>query len=426
MLRPIAFGLFWFLLALLPTSIVPLAEVLNDHRTFFPYIGLVISAAWCLGLLLHKYETRISQELIPRILFIAIPAFILLGHAYGTIQRTDVWSSGEKLWYDVTIKSPENGRGLMNYANSQMAKGNYAVAMEYYERAQVKNPGYSYLFINKGILKTQMNKPAEAEADYKTALSLDAFNPEGYYYYGKFLIANARYNEANEKVTQGLRVSPDHSGLKELKIQLDKIIASQGNALNAAIQTAKQDPTALNYLNLSIAYYQAKKYDECIIASQEALKLNPNFAEAYNNICSANNNLGNFDAAVVAGQKAIMLAPGLVVAKNNLNVALFRKMQTDSLINIARTHPNAANYIQLSLSYYNFGCYQKCVDAATEALKYDANSAVAYNNICSGYNMLAMWDKAIEAGEKGLKISPDDNLLKNNLQAARMGKAAEK
>jgi hypothetical protein len=34
---PIALGLFWFLAALLPTSIVPLAEVMNDHRMFFPY-----------------------------------------------------------------------------------------------------------------------------------------------------------------------------------------------------------------------------------------------------------------------------------------------------------------------------------------------------------------------------------------------------
>jgi tetratricopeptide (TPR) repeat protein len=426
MLRPIAFGLFWFLLALLPTSIVPLAEVLNDHRTFFPYIGLAISAAWCFGLLLNKYEAQLKQKLIPRALFIAVPALILIGHAYGTMQRTEVWSSGEKLWYDVTIKSPNNGRGLMNYGNSQMEKGNYAVALDYFNRAQEKNPGYSYIFINKGVLKAQLNQPAEAEADYKTALSLDAFNPEAYYFYGKFLIANARYNEANEKVTQGLRVSPGHAGLNELKVQLDKIIANEGNALNAAIQTAKENPTPENYLGLSIAYYQNKKYDDCIVASQEALKLKPDFAEAYNNICSANNNLGNFDAAVLAGQKAVLLAPGLALAKNNLGIALYRKTQTDSLINIAKTHPNAANYIQLSLVYYNFGCYQKCVDAATEALKYDANSSIAYNNICSGYNMLAMWDKAIEAGEKGLKISPDDNLLKNNLQAARLGKAAEK
>src|SRR5438876_6972225 len=43
--RMIGFGLLWFLIALLPTSLFPLAEVMNDHRTFLPYIGLVIAMA---------------------------------------------------------------------------------------------------------------------------------------------------------------------------------------------------------------------------------------------------------------------------------------------------------------------------------------------------------------------------------------------
>ena len=43
--RMIGFGLLWFLITLLPTSLFPLAEVMNDHRTFLPYIGLVIAIA---------------------------------------------------------------------------------------------------------------------------------------------------------------------------------------------------------------------------------------------------------------------------------------------------------------------------------------------------------------------------------------------
>ena len=43
--RMIGFGLLWFLIGLLSTSALPLAEVMNDHRTFLPYIGLVIAMA---------------------------------------------------------------------------------------------------------------------------------------------------------------------------------------------------------------------------------------------------------------------------------------------------------------------------------------------------------------------------------------------
>jgi protein O-mannosyl-transferase len=41
--RPIAFGIFWFLGALAPTSLFVLSEVENDHRMFFPFVGLMFS-----------------------------------------------------------------------------------------------------------------------------------------------------------------------------------------------------------------------------------------------------------------------------------------------------------------------------------------------------------------------------------------------
>ena len=48
--RPIAFGLAWFGLALVPTSSVfPLAEVANEHRVFLPYIGLALASRLVAG-----------------------------------------------------------------------------------------------------------------------------------------------------------------------------------------------------------------------------------------------------------------------------------------------------------------------------------------------------------------------------------------
>jgi protein O-mannosyl-transferase len=48
--RPIAFGPLWFLLAVLPTSVFPLAEVENDHRMFFPFVGLTLAVVWAAAL----------------------------------------------------------------------------------------------------------------------------------------------------------------------------------------------------------------------------------------------------------------------------------------------------------------------------------------------------------------------------------------
>lgn len=60
---------------------------------------------------------------------------ILTGHGYGTYRRNEVWRTDESLWYDVTIKSPNNGRRLMNYGLSQVSKGRYEIALSYYNRA---------------------------------------------------------------------------------------------------------------------------------------------------------------------------------------------------------------------------------------------------------------------------------------------------
>src|SRR5262249_19658762 len=155
--KPVAFGILWFLLALLPTSsVIPLAEVLNDHRTFFPFVGLTLAAVWCAALSLERagHNVRVAAR--------AIAVAALLAMAYGTHQRNIVWRTEESLWLDVTQKSPRNGRGLMTYGLIQMSKGEYATADTYFQRALQLVPQYSYLHVNIAILKGATGRDAEA------------------------------------------------------------------------------------------------------------------------------------------------------------------------------------------------------------------------------------------------------------------------
>jgi protein O-mannosyl-transferase len=74
------------------------------------------------------------------------------------------------------------------------------------------------------------------------------------------------------------------------------------------------------------------------------------------------------------------------------------------------------------VDFYNAGDYQKSVEAAQAALTLQPDSAIAYNNICAGYNQLKQWDKAIEACGRALAIDPNYALAKNNLGVAVQGK----
>jgi len=353
--RPISFGLIWFAVALIPTSVIPLTEVMNDHRIFFPFIGLAFSVVYALGLLVIKYERIILKGKKFQVMIWVVTLIILSGYAYGAYQRNKVWKDEETLWLDVTKKSPHNGRGLMNYGLTQMAKGNYTVASEYFEKALVYTPYYSRLHINLGVLKNAMGKPVEAEEYFRKALQYDPNYNEGYYYYAKFLMQYNRLSEARAMAEKGLQINPYYlQGLYQM-------------------------------MNI---YYALEQWDKLDSISQHTLTIVPSDSVALKFRDLSKTRISNMDEALI----------------------------------YARQHPTPENFLDLSLQFYNRGEYQQCIDACNEALKLKPDYAEAYNNICSAYNAMKMWDKGVEACENALKIRPEYELAKNNLNWAKSNK----
>ena len=358
--RPIAFGILWFFIALLPTSsILPRFQIANDHRTFFPYIGLIISVCWYIGLLLIKHESSIQKRTIYKYGIPGLAVLIILAYACGTYQRNKIWSSQESLWYDVTIKSPTNGRGLLNYGWTQKQKGNYDVALEYFEKSLQYPPSYlgtqyALLYINIANVKDAMGLPQEAEENFKKALQCRS-NFGAYYYYAQWLISQKRSSEAIPLLEKEVEISPNLIGARYLLMELyadrpewmkleqlsqetlqivpnDKTTLFYLNAsknkksiIEINEEIARNDPTPENYLKLSLIYYNHRLYEKCIEACNEALKLSPNYAEAYNNICSAYNMLGKWDEGVKACEKSLEIKPDYELAKNNLKWAMESK-----------------------------------------------------------------------------------------------------
>ena len=337
--RPIAFGLLWFLFGLLPSSsFFPLSEVLNDHRVYLPFVGLALAVVWGIGLLAHRYERKLNGRSAFKFLPIIFCLLILLGNAVGTHYRNKVWKGEESLWHDVTIKSPKNGRGLMNYGNTQMAKGNYAAALKYYAAAQNYTPDYPLLHINTAIALNGIGDKKAAEEKFKRALALSPDYYAANYYYARWLSEQGRTNEAVPLLEKADRLSPGYVYSKYLLIdifsarrQMDKVgaLAEQllaidpGDtvALKYASTSIKAHPTPESYLNLSLAYYREKRFEDCIGAARQALKLRPDYAEAYNNIGAAYNEMGEWLQAIAALEYALKLKPDFQLARNNLNWA---------------------------------------------------------------------------------------------------------
>jgi tetratricopeptide (TPR) repeat protein len=359
--RPISFGILWFFIAVLPTSLTSLAEVMNDHRIFFPYVGLTISVSWAIALGLSHFKKPAQPTLaVSRLPVIAV-LIVLATYAYGTHERNKVWHTDETLWRDVTQKSPDNGRGLMNYGLTLMAKADYAGAERYFNRALVLTPNYPFLLVNLGILKEATGRPVEAESFFRRAVISNAGYPGSYFYYGRFLKRQGRIDEAIQNLDKTLALVPAHLNARHLLMDIyfergefDKL-ASQAEAtlalvpedqkaityrraaggskslLQIAQERVNTQRTPENLLELSFRYYKAGQFTKSIEAAKEALKLKPDYDLAYNNICAAYNELKQWDRAIEAGEKAVRLNPDNSLAKNNLAWAKSEKLKSEKV-----------------------------------------------------------------------------------------------
>jgi tetratricopeptide (TPR) repeat protein len=315
--RPITFGILWFFIALLPTSsIFSFAEVLNDHRTFFPYIGLFIACSTYFRNII--VELRLIEKTTSKWAIITASCIFLTIHGYGTRQRNKIWATEELLWQECTIKAPNNGRGWMNYGLALMQKGDYINSIFCFQRTLTILPSYAYGYINMGIAKGALGDKIIAEANFKKGIELNPSVPEAYNYYAQFLLKTGRIHEAKQILQKGLSLSKNHQIL--LNTQLSLTLTPIG-----VVKKAKVNPTPEYYLNLSLEYYNKRDFQRCINAANEALKLRPNYDLAYNNICAAYNRLGDFEKAIKIGKKGLKINPNNQLLSGNLLEAYQKK-----------------------------------------------------------------------------------------------------
>jgi len=85
----------------------------------------------------------------------------------------------------------------------------------------------------------------------------------------------------------------------------------------------------------------------------------------------------------------------------------------------APQHPlSGASLISESVAEYRAGKFSDAVSAAERSLHLDPTSAIAYNNVCAGNLALKKRAAAIDACQSALKLAPDFQLARNNLEAA--------
>jgi Flp pilus assembly protein TadD len=325
-LRPAAFGLAWYAVALVPTSsIYPLAEVVNEHRVFLPYMGLALAVVFCLDSILARHRRVFA--------FIAVAAIIALGA--GTWVRNEAWATEESLWKDTVQKSPENARALFTYGRTQMAKGNYAVARSYYERAARTAPSYAPLEINRGIVEGALSNEALAEKHFRYALQL-LDDVDGHYYYGRWLISAGRAPEAIAQLTAAARIDEARPEPRTLLMKVYAAAGSDAEHDRLARQALSYDPRDREAATKRCSSYRdcfdkglpqigSKQFLEAALLNREAIRYDPNAPDAWTNLGWSLAQLGLDDAAEIAFRRAVALRPDDEHSRNNLEWLLEKR-----------------------------------------------------------------------------------------------------
>ena len=343
--RPVAFGLIWFLAALLPVALVPLTAVVSEERMFLPFAGLALAVFWSLRLLLLRRPEWIRGG-------IAATAGLLLVAALATHARNLVWRTEESLWYDVTLKNPDYPHGLMMHANNLMLTGDYIRSLDDLQRAERLSPEDAAIQANLGIAYSALGRDQEAIRHFERGVSLAKDHWEPHFYYARWLKAKEKYDQAEAHLKAALHVDRDamparlllmetyseHKKWPELETLVDQTMqlhpetfarrSAQADKAGKGGTPAASTPEKLRpemLVRLASGDCSAGRYDDCLKNAKAAIELRPDYAEAYNVMAMALIATNHGDDGIEALRQAIRIKPDYETAKKNLAWALEEK-----------------------------------------------------------------------------------------------------
>ena len=241
--RAFLFGTAWFFVALIPSSsLFPLSEIINEHRPYVAYPGLVLCVVIAIEQFLLWIDESRDRIRWARSFTCAGMVLLLVAHAFGTHSRNKVWLNEESLWKDVTEASPGNGRAWMNYGLIFMARADYQNARYCFERAQALAPNYDILEINLGILDSVTNHASSAEGHFLKAIALNQRPSVANLYYARWLHQQKRDAEAIVHLKQALQVSPADMEVRHLLMTTYVETKDQASLCSLALETLRYSP----------------------------------------------------------------------------------------------------------------------------------------------------------------------------------------
>lgn len=172
--------------------------------------------------------------------------------------------------------------------------------------------------------------------------------------------------------------------------------------------------TAEQWIQEGSALYDLKHYEEALTAYDQAIHLNPNNADAYNNKGYILDVLERHEEALAAYEQAILLNPDNADAYNNKGAMLNvlgryeeALLACDHAIRLAPM--DATVYHTKGDVLCGLGRYKEAVRAYRQAIRLNPHDAVAYKTLGDILlNELERYEAALAAYEEAIRLDPDN------------------
>lgn len=200
-----AFGLAWFFVTLsVESSIIPIADVIFEHRLYLPSVGAFVG----LGALGAAFLRR--QALVPGA---AVGVVIVLLLAGATVARNRVWAREVGLWEDAVAKSPAKARPRYNLGTAYGELGRTDEAIVQLELAVRLRPDHSRAWDNLGLEYAKKGRFQEAAAAHGRAITAEPERASPRYNLGRLYLTAfpERVSEAARLFEETVRLDPKHA-----------------------------------------------------------------------------------------------------------------------------------------------------------------------------------------------------------------------
>jgi uncharacterized protein (TIGR02466 family) len=200
----------------------------------------------------------------------------------------------------------------------QQAQGKWVEAAASFRKMLTIDANIAEIHFNLATLQTQLNDNKAAIASYRKALQLKPDFTMAHFNLGALLQAQDLLQESARHYQQAVAQQP---GFYEAWMNWGAVLQASGD-LQAAEQCYRKalalKADASGYFNLGTTLYDQGQHPQAIAAFREALRLNPQFADAWNDLGETYRDQGDMEEAVRCYREALKAEP--THARANYNV----------------------------------------------------------------------------------------------------------